>query len=146
MYEISTPEEFNLCVTLIMGAIKLQNKVLVKSCEETLIFLLGSECTVNIFTIAVLQLSETNPDLCRWALQNSSDLNTCEELVKCSMWLATNTLLKKGFVLGQDFSVTHTHKMLITQEAKVALMEDALPSDQILLEEILLSIDELNFI
>lgn len=142
MYEISTPEEFNLCVTLIVGAIKLQNKVLVKSCEETLIFLLGSECTVNIVTIAVLQLSETNPDLCRWMLQNSTELNTCEELFQCSIWLATNTLIKKGFVLGQDFSVTHNKKMLIGQKAKAALMEDAFPSDRVLFEGILLSLDE----
>ena len=142
MYEISTPEEFDLCVTLMLGAIKLQNKVLLKSCEETLIFLLGSECTVNIVTIAVLQLSETNPDLCRWILQNSTDLNTCEELFECSKWLATNTLIKKGFVLGQDFSATSTNKMLISQEAKAALIEDALPSDRVLFEGILLTLDE----
>ena len=142
MYEIKTPEEFDLCVTLIVGAIKLQNKVLVKSCEETLIFLLGSDCTVNIVTIAVLQLSESNPDLCQWILQNSTDLNTCEELFECSKGLATNTLIKKGFVLGQDFSATHTNKIVINQEAKAALMEDALPSDRVLFEEILLSLDE----
>ena len=123
-----------------LGAIKLQNKGLVKSCEETLIFLLGFECTVDIMTIAVLQLSKTNPDLCRWLLRSSTELNACEELFQCSLWLATNILIKKGFIIGQDFSVTHTDKMLINQEAKAALLEEALPSERIFLEEVLLSV------
>ncbi|MGF1480751.1 MAG: hypothetical protein ACFB4I_14905 [Cyanophyceae cyanobacterium] len=139
MYAINNPEKFDLCVTLIIGALKLQNQEIVKRCEETLIALMGSAYTTNVMTVAAIQLSETDPDICRWALKALSQLQSYHQLLKDLVFLASYTLIKQGFVPGKDFSITPTNTMLIKPEAQAALFEAIAPEDGLLMEAVLLT-------
>ncbi|NES20853.1 MAG: hypothetical protein F6K41_18445 [Symploca sp. SIO3E6] len=137
MDNLNSKQEFNLSVTLILGALKLQDKALVESCERTLTELLGSECTSNIMTAVVFQLAQTDHNTFDWAWKNFYSLDACQHLIKGIVMFAVKKLINQGFILGQDFSINYTGKICICQQAKAALLEKSSATDCIFLEEVL---------
>lgn len=137
MDNINSTEEFNLSITLIIGALKLQDKALVESCEKTLTDLLGSEYTADIMTAVVFQLAQTDPDTFDWTWQNFYSLDACRYLIKGIVMFAVKKLINQGFILGRDFSINHRGKIWINPKAKTALLETSSATDRIFIKEIL---------
>ncbi|NET58499.1 MAG: hypothetical protein F6K47_20795 [Symploca sp. SIO2E6] len=137
MDNINSTEKFNLSITLIIGALKLQDKVLVKSCEKTLSDLLGSEYTSDIMTAVVFQLAQTDPDTFNWTWQNFYGLDACRNLIKGIVMFAVKKLINQGYILGQDFSINPTGTIWLCPKVKAALLEKSSATDRIFLEKIL---------
>ncbi|NEQ66684.1 MAG: hypothetical protein F6K21_14495 [Symploca sp. SIO2D2] len=137
MDNLNPKEEFNLSMNLIIGALKLQDKALVESCEKTLTELLGSKCTSDIITAVVFQLAQTDPNTFDWAWRNLYSLDACQHLIEGIVMFAVKKLINQGFILGQDFSLSPTGKIWLCQEAKAALLEKSSATDCIFLKEIL---------
>lgn len=140
MHKSHDSEVFSFYLDLLIDTLKLQNEALVKSIKDFLITLLGREYSRDIFTAAVFQLAETEPDSCRWFLRTFSALN-CLELTEGVIMFSVKKLIGKGFILGQDFSVTPTGEIVITKNAQKALMEGSSASNRLFLEEISQVID-----
>lgn len=138
MHRTSSLEEFNLCVTLIVKLLKFQDKELIEACEETLVSLLGSERTADVMTAAVFQLLETEPDSYQWTIHNLSEIKAYQELRQDLIMIAVKKLIEQGFVFGTNFSTTYTNALLVDKETQAALLESLLPTDRILIKEVLL--------
>jgi len=123
-------------VELVINALKLQDKARMRSFKDLLTTLLGYEYTTDILTAAVFQLAETDFDTCRWALRNFYDLKLHLHITEGIVMFAAQTLIDKGFVLGQDFSATPDSGILIKKNAKSALMKEISALDCLFLEEI----------
>lgn len=118
-----------------VNTLKLQNKAILKSVEKLLADLIGFEYTSDILMAAVLQLSETDADTCRWALGNLhyiQHLDVIEEIIM----FAVKELIGKGLIFGQDFSITSNRRIILNRNAMNALMEGTSSADFLLLEEI----------
>lgn len=136
MYNISYLEPFNFDVDLVIDAFKNQNKALLESFECFFTSLCGSNYTKDILTSAVFQLAETDIDSCRWALRNFYDLKLHDDVKEGVVMFAAQKLIDKGFVFGQDFSITHTGEIFINKNAKDTLMADTSAADHIFIEEV----------
>ncbi|OUL32877.1 hypothetical protein BV372_18100 [Nostoc sp. T09] len=126
---------FNLLLELMVHILKLQNKAILKSVEELLTDLIGFEYTSDILMAAVLQLSETDADTCRWALRNLHDiqhLDVIEELTEFTV----KKLIARGLMFGRDFSITSNSRLILNRNAMDALMAGTSTADSLLLEEI----------
>ncbi|MBW4564538.1 MAG: hypothetical protein KME32_26075 [Mojavia pulchra JT2-VF2] len=135
MQDINDVESFNLQIELMVDTLKLQNKAILKSVEELLAALIGFEYTSDILMAAVLQLSETDADACRWTLRNLHDiqhLDVIEELTK----FAVKKLISRGFIFGQDFSMTPNSRIILNRNAMDVLIAGTSIADSLLLEEI----------
>jgi hypothetical protein len=84
----------------------------------------------------LFQLAETDLDTCCWALRNFYDLKLHFHIAEEIVMFAAQKLIKKGFVLGQDFSATPTSGILIKKDAKATLMKEVSALDCLFLEEI----------
>lgn len=130
-------EWFGLYLNLIIEALKLQKQSVVESIAIYLITQLGFKPTADILTAAVLQLAETDPDICHWSWQTFSHLNFHLGLREEIQLFATKKLTSKGFLLGQHFSLTATGGIVMTKDAETALREGTTSSDWLFLEAIL---------
>ena len=118
-----------------VDTLKLQNKAIQKSVEELLTALIGFEYTSDILMAAVLQLSETDADTCRWTLRNLHDiqhLDVIEELTK----FAVKKLIHQGLILGRDFSITTNSRIILNKNAMDTLVAGTSTADFLLLVEI----------
>lgn len=135
MQDINDLESFNIQMELMVDTLKLQNKAILKSVEELLTALIGFEYTSDILMAAVLQLSETDADTCRWTLRNLQDiqhLDVIEELTE----FAVKKLIGRDFILGRDFSITLNSRIILNRNAMDALIAGISIADSLLLEEI----------
>lgn len=137
MFNINPVKEFKLNVKLIISALKTKNKGIIEACQDALITEFGADYLASVITSAVFQLAETDPELFSWTWQHFYELDSCLDLIEKTVMFAVTRLIKKGFILGKDFSTTFTGEILITKEAKEALMESGSCLDHIFLEEIL---------
>ncbi len=141
MYNINHTEEFNLSVALFVDVFKQQDKALVESCQKTFNALFCAEYTTDLMTAAVFQLAATDLDACHWTLQNLYDLDACLNLIEGTIKFAVQKLIDLGLILGKDFSASSNGEILITQVAKVALLESVADVDRLFIEEILQIVD-----
>ena len=141
MYNTNPVKEFKLNVKLIIAALRTKNNQLIKACQATLSNQFGTDYLASVMTSAVFQLAEIDPDLFSWTWQHFYELDSCLDLIEQTVMFAIKRLIKKGFILGKDFSTTFTGEILITKEAKEALMESGSCLDHIFLEEILQIVD-----
>ncbi|NEP00932.1 MAG: hypothetical protein F6K58_20180 [Symploca sp. SIO2E9] len=141
MRNIDYTEKFYLSVTLIVGALKLQNMELVEACKKTLVALIGSEHVKSIMTVAIFQISDSDSSTFQWILKNLYDLEGQLTLKEGAIMFAIQKLTSRGFILGQDFSANHTGEILIKQNAKDALMANTSALGHLFLEEILHTVD-----
>jgi hypothetical protein len=133
--DINDVKFFNVLLELMVHILKLQNKAILKSVEELLADLIGFQYTSDILMAAVLQLSETDADTCRWTLRNLHDiqhLDVIEELTN----FAVKKLIARGLMFGRDFSITSNSRIILNRNAMDALMAVTSTADSILLEEI----------
>ncbi len=121
MQNIKKLEKFNLYVELMIDALKLQNEALVKSLEELVIELNTFEYTSDILMAALLQLSETDADTCRWTLRNFHDSPIHLDITGEIAIFAVKKLIDKGLIFGQDFSTTLNNRIVINKNASNAL-------------------------
>ena len=141
MHNTNDLERFNFHIELVIDALKRQEKTLITLVEEFLTTLFGSEYTADILTAAMFQLAETDPYTCRWSLQNFYDLKLHSDITEGVIMFAVNKLIAKGFIFGQDFSVTATGGIFINKYAKAALIEHTSASDWLFLERIMQLVD-----
>jgi hypothetical protein len=138
MYIRNDSELFNFSLTKIINALQTQNKTRVESCENTFIALLGANYTVNVFTAAILELSEIDTAAFRWTLENFSHLKACNYLLEAVTGLTIQKLLKAGFVLGQDFSANCQGQLLVDEKVRNFLMENNSNTERLLIQKVLL--------
>jgi len=141
VFNTNPVQEFKLNVQLIISALKTKNNRLIEACQETLSTQFGADYLASVMTSAVFQLAETDSDLFSWTWQHFYELDSCLDLIEQTVMFAVKRLIKKGFILGKDFSTTFTGEILITKEAKEALMESGSCLDHIFLEEVLQIVD-----
>lgn len=135
MQDINEQELFHVLLELMVHILKFQNKAILKSVEELLAELSGFQYTSDILMAAVLQLSETDTDTCRWTLRNLHDiehLDVIEELTE----FAVKKLIARGLMFGRDFSITPNSRLILNRNAMDALMAGTSTADSVLLEEI----------
>ncbi|MBW4650478.1 MAG: hypothetical protein KME06_17585 [Kastovskya adunca ATA6-11-RM4] len=137
MSNINQSEGFDLGVTLITKVFRSQDKAMVESYNRTFTGLFGFPYTQDMMMAAVFKLAKTDPGTCHWILQNFNELDFCLDILEATMTFALEKLTRKGFILGQDFSVIYKRKLLINEQAKTALMSSASPPDQIFLAAVL---------
>lgn len=141
MYNTDYKEEFYLSVTLIVGALKLQNIELVEACKKTLVALIGSQQVKSIMTAAIFQISDSDSSTFQWILKNLYNLEGQLTLKQGAIMFAIQELTSRGFVLGKDFSANHLGEILIKKNAKDALMRNTSALGDLFLEEILHTVD-----
>lgn len=129
-------ERFNFHIELIIDAFKLQNKAMVESFKDFLTTVFDPEYTTDILTAAVFQLAETDPENCRWALRNLYDLKLHHDIKEGVVRFATQKLISKGFIPGQDFSATQNGEIVINKNALATLMKVTSASDHLFIEQI----------
>jgi hypothetical protein len=129
--------DFNASVTSIVNILKFQNKELFRVCEKVLIKLIGHEETMHVFNAAMFQLAQISPECCNWAWQNFPEYEIGLELKDEIIMSAVQKLMQKGFLLGKDFSTTFDGGILITQEAKIALMVSCQPFEWSFIKEVM---------
>jgi len=133
---LSNSELFKFHVDLVIDALKLQNKPLVKNVEELITNLLSYEYTNDIVMAALFELAETDPEIFRWTLHNFHDLNFPTEIIEQIVMFAINKLINKGLIFGRDFSVAANGRIFINQADKYALLDGISGNDALFLEEI----------
>jgi len=119
----------------------LELEALMRFLKELITTLQASEPTVDVLTKVMYQLAETDLDTCRWVLDNFYDLEAYLELVEEIAKFATQILIDKGFIPGQDFSANPAGGILIKKKASTTLMEEVAAFDRLLLEDILQVLD-----
>lgn len=115
----------------------LEIKALIKFFRELITSLQASEQTADVLTKAMHQLAETDLETCRWVLDNFYDLEAYLGLIEKIVKFATQILIEKSFVPGQDFSANPAGGILITRKASAVLMEEVAAFERLLLEDIL---------
>lgn len=129
--------EFNSAVALFAYILKLRDKALVETCEQTLISILGSTSTANVMNAAMFDLAESAPETCKWLWQNFPYLEASISLKEHFVMLAIQKLISQGCVLGKDFSATTDGTILINPNAKIVLFQSISDADSILMAEII---------
>lgn len=136
MYNTNQQTRFHLSLTLIVGALKLHDRELVRSCKKIIVDLLGSEYTDYIATTAVVQISQGDTTTYNWIWQDFPQLESCLVLKEKVVTKAIKKLISKGFIIGSDFSVASADQIMINKPAKMALMETAFEAERLLLKQI----------
>jgi len=116
-------------------------KALMKSFKEFITTLQASESTTDVLRKVMDQLAETDLETCRWVLDNFYDLEAYLELIEKVVNFATQVLIDKGFLPGQDFSANPAGGILIKKKARTTLMEEATAFDRLLLEDTMQVLD-----
>lgn len=137
MYTKNDSELFNFSLTKTINALKTQNKTRVESCEKTFTALLGSNYTVNVFTAAILELSEIDIAAFHWTIENFSHLKACDYLLEAVTGLTVKKLLKAGFIPGKDFSASQG-QLLVNEDVRNLLMESQSNTERLLIQKFLL--------
>ncbi|OKH56086.1 hypothetical protein NIES2101_02210 [Calothrix sp. HK-06] len=137
MYTTDDSELFNFSLTKTISALKTQNKTRVESCEKAFIALLGSNYTVNVFTAAILELSEIDIAAFHWTIENFSHLKACNYLLEAVTGLTIQKLLKAGFIPGKDFSASQG-QLLVNEDVRNVLMDSKSDTERLLIKKLLL--------
>ncbi|BDA71607.1 hypothetical protein CAL7716_057730 [Calothrix sp. PCC 7716] len=115
-------QNLNATVTLLVEALKLQDKNLVQICEKTLNNLVDSEEATRILNAAVSQLRNTYPEIYDWTARNFPSFQLCKDLEEQIYMFAVQKLMNNGFILGKDFSTNMNGTILVRRDVKVSLM------------------------
>lgn len=129
-------ELFNYYLERLSYILNFQDRKLVEYWIEQLYSQLEYQYIESLFIAAIFELSITDTKTFHWTLDNLSDWKPCIKLLEDVMRFAVEKLMKKGFILGQDFSI-NSGKILLTESVKAVLMINTSQSDCLLLEKIL---------
>lgn len=116
-------------------------KALMKFFKELITTLQASESCADVLKKVMYQLAETDIKACSWILDNFYDLEAYMELTEKMVKFATQALIKKGFIPGQDFSANPAGGILIKKKVSTTLVEEAAAFDRLLLEDIMQVLD-----
>jgi len=119
----------------------LEIEALMRFLKELITTLQASKPTADVLTKVMYQLAETDLDTCRWVLDNFYDLEAYLELLEKIAKFATQILIDKGYIPGQDFSANPAGGILIRRKVSAVLMEETAAFDRLLLEDILQALD-----
>lgn len=134
-------QDFNTAVNLLVNVLKLQDKDLVKLCEQTLSHLVGHEEATHLINAAMFQLAETAPETCYWTWHNFPELQVCMDLKEHVCMFVAQKLINKGFILGKDFSTSVDGEILVSRATRVTLMIDSTPSEWKFIKSVLQIVD-----
>ena len=134
-------ESLEVDLSLIVRALQCQSRSLLEFCQIQLNYLKGSDYAKAIFSAALIELYESDPDTFDWAVDNLYELDTYTEWLDEFVVSVIQKLIQKRFILGQDFSVTCTRKILIDKKLKIVLMRNASKLDRLLLKKILVVLE-----
>lgn len=137
MHDPNDFQQFNFYTELLVDTLKSQNKALLTLLEEFITTKFGAEYSTDILTASVFILAETDPDTCRWTLRNFYDVKLHRDITEGVVMFAAKRLIAKGFILGQDFSITSSGSIFINKYARAALMKNTSDADCLFIEEIL---------
>ncbi len=137
-YEMNYTKIFSSTVELIIQALKLKNKNILESFENSLNCIFGHEYTAQIFLGALFELSEVDPESFAWASQNLFHLEYYSRLFRIVTTCVAQRLIEKGFVPGEDFSANCMGQILIHEKVKHAFLSSTSdPDDRMLFQQIL---------
>ncbi len=131
-------EYFDFFVRMFANMLRQRDKNAVIDCSNTLTHLLGYESARKIINRAIFDMAELSPQTGSWICNNFPDFEACIKLKEYSRMLATRQLINKGFVLGKDFSATADGKIVVNQQAKMALAQRLYLWEQVWVESVLL--------
>lgn len=134
-------ESLELDLGLIIRALQCKSKSLIEFCQNTLNFIKGGEYAKTIFSAALLEVYETEPDTFDWFVENLYDLDTYTEWLDDFVFSIVQKLIQKKFVLGEDFSLTSTRKIIVTKKLKASLARNSSKLDRFLLKKILIVLE-----
>jgi hypothetical protein len=138
MLDKSQTESLELDLKLITRALRCQNNSLIEFCHNKLNCLKGSEYTKMIFAAALLEVAETDPDSFYWNVENLTELECYTQLLDELVLALVRQLMEKNYILGYDFSMSGTRKIMLKKRAKLMLMRKATDLERILLKKVLL--------
>ncbi len=137
-YKMNYTKIFSSTVELIIQALKLKNKNILESSENSLNCIFGHEYTAQIFLGALFELSEVDPESFAWASQNLFHIEYYNRLFRIVTMCVAQRLIEKGFIPGEDFSANCMGQILIDEKVKQAFLSSTSdPDDRILFQQIL---------
>lgn len=139
-------ERFHCDLKRVIYILKFQEKNLAESWLTQLQTNLKPEYIESFLIAAIFELSVTDIDTFHWVLDNLSDWQVYADLLQKVTKFIIQKLIKKGFVLGQDFSSTLEGKILISEKARLVIMSDVSESDKLLIRKILLIAPEIHYL
>ncbi|QLE57913.1 hypothetical protein [Nostoc sp. TCL26-01] len=116
-----------------------QDKQLIETWINQLNHSLETDYIEACLTAAILELSSTHSDTFHWIVDNLTDCKACVQLLEAVTRFALKKLIQHGFIPGQDFSFTADGKILLMENTKNLIIQDAAPTDGLLLEKVLLT-------
>ena len=128
---------YDIHIELAVDVFKSRNPALIISLKNFLTILPNAKCIEEVLTAAIYRLAKTEPETCRWLLQNSLYLKPEVDLEEVASQLAITKLEKQGFVHNQDFSLEANSRLQVSDKAKARLLVENSVGDRLLLEEIL---------
>lgn len=141
MSERNYTESLELDLRLIIRALQCRSKSLIEFCQNTLNCIKGGEYAKTIFSAALLEVYESEPDTFDWIVENLYDLETYTEWLDDFVFSIVQKLIQKKFVIGQDFSLTCTRKIIVTKKLKASLARNSSKLDRFLLKKILIVLE-----
>jgi hypothetical protein len=137
-YKMNYTKIFSSTVELIIQALKLKNKNILESYENSLNCIFGHEYTAQIFLGALFELSEIDPESFAWASQNLFHIEYYSRLFRLVTMCVAQRLIEKGFIPGEDFSANCMGQILIHEKVKRAFLSSTSdPDDRMLFQQIL---------
>lgn len=124
-------------VELAIDVFKSQTPALVSSLKDFLTVLPSPKCIEEVLAVAIYQLAETDPDVCRWLLRHPHYLEPELELVPLAKRFALTKLQNYGFVQDKDFRFEPSGRLNLSHQARAELLVGNSAGDRLLLEEIL---------
>lgn len=134
-------ESLELDLRLIIRALQCKSKSLIEFCQNTLNTIKGADYAKAIFSAALLEVYESEPDTFDWIVENLYDLDTYTEWLDDFVFCIVQKLIQKKSILGQDFSITCTRKIILTRKLKTSLTRSSSKLDRFLMKKILVVIE-----
>lgn len=134
-------ESLELDLRLIIRALECKSKSLIEFCQNTLNSIKGAEYARTIFSAALLEVYENEPEIFDWVVENLYDLDTYTEWLDDFVFWIVQKLIQKNLILGQDFSITSTRKIILTKKLKTSLVRNSSKLERFLLRKILIVLE-----
>jgi len=92
----------------------------------------------EILKAALYLIAETEPDTCRWLLQNRIYLMPELDIIELANNFMENNFKRQDLILNREFKFEQNRKLYLNEQAQAELAIEISACDRLLLEEILL--------
>lgn len=132
-----SPPNYDAFQRVTVEVFKTQNLEAIRSLKKFLTALPSPSYIKEVLLQAIYQLTEQDPETCRWVLHHRQHLEPELNLMEVAQQIAMKQLQSQGLTLTQDFNFAVDGKLIVTEPIKAALLEAILVGDRLLVEEIL---------